>query len=130
MTRSSLFLTGLVLLAACGTPQEQCINRATVEVRKLDRMIGETEGNLARGYAYEEREVIHHEWLPCLQPGPPGQPPMRTMCFEPVEDTIRREVPIDPAAEARKLAGLKAKRADLAKEAQAQILICRKTYPE
>ncbi len=124
-------LTPLVLLAAlaaCGTPQEQCIRRATQEVRTLDQLIAETEANLARGYAYEEREVVRHVWQRCDDFI--GQIPHRRMCLEPVFDTVKRPVAIDPEVETRKLEGLKSRRAALVKSAQAEIAACRAKYPE
>jgi hypothetical protein len=41
-------LLSLLLLTACGTPQEQCINSVTRDMRVVDRLIAETEANLAR----------------------------------------------------------------------------------
>ena len=41
----------LLALAACATPQEACINRATRELRTLDDLIAEQRATLARGYA-------------------------------------------------------------------------------
>ncbi len=122
----------LLSLAACGTPQEQCIRRSTVELRKVERLIAETQGNLARGYAYEEDTITTHQWVACIAPGSgvAGRPVRTTMCFEPETRTIRREVPIDPAAEERVLANLTAKRGQLAKAAEPAIAACRTAYPE
>ncbi len=122
----------LLSLAACGTPQEQCIRRSTVELRKVERLIAETQGNLARGYAYEEDTITTHQWVACIAPGSgvAGRPVRTTMCFEPETRTIRREVPIDPAAEERVLANLIAKRGQLAKAAEPAIAACRTAYPE
>ncbi|WP_347311295.1 hypothetical protein [Defluviimonas sp. SAOS-178_SWC] len=123
--RFTLLLTALV--AACGTPQEQCIRTATRELRTLDRLIAETEANLARGYTYEEHEIMRHEWTRCDDwvRGTPVR-----MCFEPVWDTVRRPVAIDPEAETRKLEGLQARRKALGRQADAAIAACRARYPE
>ena len=125
--RLALALLLVALVAACGTPQEQCIRAATRDVRTLDRLIAETEANLARGYTYEEHEIVRHEWMRCDDwvRGTPVR-----MCFEPVWDTVKRPVAIDPAAEQRKLDGLKARRKALGLQAEAAIAACRAQYPE
>lgn len=125
--RLRLALLLVALVTACGTPQEQCIRTATREVRTLDRLIAETETNLARGYTYEEYQVVRHEWTRCDDwvHGTPVR-----MCFEPVWDTVRRPVAIDPQAEQRKLDGLKARRNALGRQAEAAIAACWAQYPE
>lgn len=122
----------LASLAACGTPQEQCIRRETAELRKVERLIADTQGNLARGYGYETDTITTHQWVACIAPrsGVAGRPVRTTMCFEPQTETIRREVPIDPAAEQRVLDNLMAKRKQLLKAAEPAIASCRATYPE
>ncbi|SPH24861.1 hypothetical protein DEA8626_03895 [Defluviimonas aquaemixtae] len=129
MRTAYLIAAFVLMVAACGTKQEQCIRTATREIRTLDHLTAEAEANLARGYAYEEREIVRHVWQRCdnglFDPGHP-----RRMCFEPVFDTVRRPVAIDPAAETRKLDGLKARRAALVGPVSARIESCRVTYPE
>ncbi len=126
-------LSGLVVtLASCGTPQEQCIRNSTGELRKVERLIAETQGNLARGYAYERDTITTHRWVGCIAPGSgvAGHPVRTTMCFEPETQIIQREVPIDPAAEQRVLDNLTAKRKALVKAAEPAIAACRTAYPE
>lgn len=117
----------LSLLAACGTPQEQCITRSTRDLRTVDRLIAETQANLDRGYALETMTIPRDRWGFCDHPvlGQPSIP-----CL--IEDDIRVERPIaiDLAAEAEKLKGLQAKRAELARAAQPVIAQCRAEYPE
>lgn len=128
-----VFLPALLAsLAACGTPQEQCIRRSTVELRKIERLIADTQGNLARGYAYETDTITTHHWVACVAPGwgVQGRPVRTTMCFEPQTRTIRREVPIDPAAEQRVLDNLLARRKALTAAAEPAISACRAAYPE
>ena len=48
-----LILPVLLILFACGTPQEQCIAGSTRDARVVNDLIRETEANLARGYALE-----------------------------------------------------------------------------
>ena len=81
-------LSTLLLLAACGTPQEQCINRNTRDLRTVDRLITEAQGNLARGYAYEQITISTPRWVYCDQPpvaeGEVQPPPQ--LCLDDVED--------------------------------------------
>ena len=102
--RSAIALTTIILLAACGTPQEQCINAATRDARVVDRLIREAEGNLARGYGYEYITVFETDYVRC---GTEAEP--RT-CLIRRPEQERREVAIDLAAEARKLDQLRDKR--------------------
>lgn len=44
------FLLPLILVA-CATPQEQCLNRAGAKVRNLEERIEVARGNIDRGYA-------------------------------------------------------------------------------
>lgn len=126
----------LALLAACGTPQEQCISRETRDLRTLDRLIAETEGNIARGFAYEERTTYRTTWVDCTpQPQLPPHggevPPVKPrMCLDEVPETVRAPVAIDLQAEAQKLASMKARRAEMSRAADDRIRACRAAYPE
>jgi hypothetical protein len=126
-----VFLT-LVALTACGTPQEQCISRNTRDLRTLDRLIAETEGNLARGYAFETVTVYEDHWVYCPQPpvaeGQPAPPPR--LCLDERPVTERRPKAINLNEEARKLDSLREKRTSLAREAKAVIAACKAQYPE
>lgn len=120
-------------LAACATPQEACINRETRELRTLDRLIAEQRATLARGYALVERTEWEMDWRIC-EPGVPatGTTPARPprWCWDDVPVTVTDRVPIDPAAERRKLAGLEAKRAEEAARVRPAVAECRALYPE
>ena len=121
----------LLLLTACGTPQEQCISANTRDLRVVDRLIRETEGNLARGYGYETVTVYEPEWVDCTPPPTQANPkPARQMCFDRVPVTVRKEVALDLNAEAAKLKSLKAKRAGLAKAAESVVAQCKAKFPE
>jgi hypothetical protein len=127
-----LLFPTLVLLAACGTPQEQCIRQNTRDLRTVDRLIAETQGNLDRGYAFETITVYQDYWAYCPQRQPPaGQPaPPPRLCLEEREITQRRPKAIDLNDEARKLASLKEKRKALARQAEPVIAQCKAEYPE
>lgn len=56
--RPALFVLPFVLVAACATPREQCISDVTRDTRVLSGLINEVQGNLARGYALEERQDV------------------------------------------------------------------------
>ena len=129
--RRLVFLT-LATLAACGTPQEQCISQNTRDLRTVDRLIKESEGNLARGYAFETVTVYEDEWVYCPQPpvaeDQPVPPPR--LCLDERPVTERRPKAIDLNEEARKLASLKEKRKSLARQAEKVIAACKAQYPE
>ncbi len=131
------FLPLLLLLAACGTPQERCINGVTRELRLINELIAETQLNLARGYELEEVVVYDTQWVYCSPPvvvlGPDGtqrvvQP--GAMCLDDFQDTVERPRAIDPVAERNKLKGLQERQRVLAKQAEPAIAQCRLQYPQ
>ncbi|NHB76213.1 hypothetical protein [Rhodobacter calidifons] len=126
-----LTILALAALAACGTPQEQCISRNTRDLRTVDRLIQEAEGNLARGYAFETVTVYETYWTTCERPAREGQPaPPPRPCLD--ERPVTRQQPkaIDLKEEARKLDSLKEKRKELARQAEKVIAACKAQYPE
>lgn len=121
----------LALLSACGTPQEQCINAGTRDLRTVDRLIAETEANIDRGYALEEVTITQEHWGYCHQHQPEGQTPLPPVpCLVEHDITVERAKAIDLADEAKKLEGLKAKRQELAKAAAPLIAQCKAEFPE
>lgn len=133
MRRALPYLALVLGLAACATPQEACIGRETRELRVLDRLIAEQRATLARGYALVERTTWEREWRICE----PGQPATATTparpprwCWDQVPVTVTDRVPIDPAAEQRKLDGLQDRRAAEAARAERAVAQCRALYPE
>lgn len=134
MTRNIALALPLVLIvAACGTPQEQCISRNTSEYRTVSRLLAEVEGNLARGYAWQEREVTRPEWDDCpvvVRDKKGNSGVLYRPCLRNTVDTERYRVPIDPAAETRKRDNLLARKAALARPAAAAVDACKAAYPE
>ncbi|UXU76384.1 MULTISPECIES: hypothetical protein [unclassified Paracoccus (in: a-proteobacteria)] len=134
MTRNIvLALMPVLIVAACGTPQEQCISRSTREYRTIQSLLAEVEGNLARGYAWEERSVTRTEWDVCSRVirDKDGKPQIvQRSCLRDVTDTERYRVPIDPAAEQRKRDNLVARKQALARQAAAAVEACKAAYPE
>ncbi|WP_343080861.1 hypothetical protein [Ostreiculturibacter nitratireducens] len=130
MRRAALAL--LLLVAACATPQERCIQTATRELRTVNELIAEIEGNLARGYAYQTYEITRPVWAICdwLPPAKEGGRPRPHYCLEDETETIRRRVAIVPDLERRKLVALREKQAELTRIAAAEIAACKAKYPE
>jgi hypothetical protein len=127
-----LSLLAFALLAACGTPQEQCIARNTRDLRTVDRLITETEGNLQRGYALETVTRYEDYWGSCLDTGSVGGELVAVSrpCLRERSYTEQRPKAIDLEAEARKLDSLRTKRTDLAREAKPVIAQCKAEFPE
>ncbi|MFV0491584.1 MAG: hypothetical protein ACK5M4_07185 [Pseudorhodobacter sp.] len=132
LTRLAL-MAGAGFLAACGTPQEQCIASVTRDIRVLDRLIGESEANLRRGYGMEEYIETDSRLAVCrlgIPPtaGRPGRPPQ--YCWRDYDRVVSRPVTIDLARERANLSEMRKKRQGLMKAAQPAIAQCRATYPE
>lgn len=121
----------LVLLAACATPQEQCILNATAEYRQVNQLVAQVEGNLARGYAIREDFVEFPVMVACMAPGWVGDGAWMQggMCMDTATRVVETAIPIDPDIERRKLANLKSKQAQLARTAEPAIAACREAYP-
>ncbi|GHC63840.1 hypothetical protein [Neogemmobacter tilapiae] len=133
ITPRLLPLVALAFLAACGTPQEQCVARNTRDLRTVDKLIAEVQGNLARGYALRETTVTRPSWESCLRQttNKKGKPVVvETLCLEDETTTVTKPEAIDPGAERRKLAGLQEQRQKLAGQAEAMVKACRAQYPE
>jgi hypothetical protein len=127
------FLVSAVFLglAACGTPQQQCIGGVTRNLQVVDRLIAETEGNLNRGFAFANVDITTPKFVDCTPEPTLTQPEPRVrQCLENVVQTVSKPVAIDLNAEAAKLASLKTKRAQLATAAQPAIAACQRQYPE
>ena len=127
-----LMASALLLgLAACGTPQQQCIGQVTQNLRVLDRLILEIQGNLTRGYAYVTATRTVPQFVDCTPDATEARPnPRHQSCLVDVAQTYNRPAAIDLNAEAAKLASLQAKRAQLAQAAGPAIQMCQQQYPE
>lgn len=130
MKRVLLVTLGLGL-AACGTPQQQCISQVSRDLRIVEGFIAESEANLARGYALGEVVVTRPEFVDCTPKPTPTKPdPRPRQCLVDVAEAVTRPVAIDLDAEAAKLASLRAKRATLIAQTNAGIAACQRQYPE
>lgn len=133
MPRALAALVTLLLVAACGTPQEQCIRAGTRDLQVIDRLIAESRRTLQRGYAMEEVEVVDWVWRPCGPPpvgadGKPSGPP--PMCMEDVSRTVQRPKSVDLTAERAKLTSMEAKRRELDRAAAPVVAACKAQHPE
>lgn len=121
----------LFAVTACGTPQEQCIAAGTRDLKVVEQLITEAEGNIARGYAWQEVTVIEHRWVDCT-PKPTAEvpKPVKDQCLVEVPQTNHVPQAINLAEEASTLASLKAKRAEQMAAAKGLVQACKTKYPE
>lgn len=127
-----ILITGLmVALAGCSTPQQQCVSSVTRDLRVVDRLIAQAEGNLARGYAYQTLIETRPAFVDCTPDPTAADPdPSRQQCLVNEERAVSSPVAIDLNAEAAKLASLRAKRAEQSTAATAAVAACQRQYPE
>ncbi|WP_210529354.1 hypothetical protein [Rubellimicrobium arenae] len=122
-------LLSVLALAACQTPRESCISNASRELRVIDSLIAETQGNLSRGYAIEQDQEVRVDRDFCHVEFENGED-----ALVPCQDTdvvnVERPVAIDLGAEQTKLEGLLDRRSRLGREQQAQVRACIAAYPE
>jgi hypothetical protein len=128
-------IAALGLMTACGTPQEMCILRETRDLRTLDRLIGETQSNITRGFAIEEYTETVDYWGTCYDQqaaGPDGvrPAPVPFTCRRDRDVTRTRPVAIDLGTERQKLVSMQSKRRDLARAAEGPIAACKAAHPE
>ncbi|MFN0113780.1 MAG: hypothetical protein ACKVPY_03795 [Paracoccaceae bacterium] len=104
------------VLAACEAPAPGCQSPAAREIRVVDRLIAETRANLDRGYTTER---TGSDFNFCL--GGAGDNVGVSFC-----NGIggNRAVPLDRAAETRKLEALQQRRAALATQATGDAALC------
>jgi hypothetical protein len=115
----------LLGLAACGTPQEQCISGATRDIRTVDRLISEVQGNLDRGFGYEYITVFELDYVDCGTEADPDR-----VCAIRVPEQERRPISLDLDAEQIKLNQLRAKRAQQVKSVAPVVAQCKIDNPE
>ena len=126
-----VFVLALLAVTACGTPQEQCISAGTRDLRVVERLIAEAEGNIARGYAWQEVTVIDHRWVDCTpKPTVEVPTPAQNRCLVEMPEISQEPLAIDLNEEAAILASLKAKRARQLLAAKELIKTCEAKYPE
>ncbi|MFT5743559.1 MAG: hypothetical protein ACI86S_001630 [Paracoccaceae bacterium] len=127
--RASFLLLPLLAFAACATPREQCIGQATRELRVINSLITETQGNLSRGYALVEQQDVRVLRTMCEGTNEDGST-FRFPCEE--TETFTRNVPvaIDLNAEQAKLRSLQERQTQEQRRAQAATQQCIAIHPE
>ncbi|MBT2129876.1 hypothetical protein [Aliiroseovarius lamellibrachiae] len=102
MFRHITLVTLLLTLAACATPQKQCIAKASKALRQAQRDVTRIEGNLARGYAIHRQTILVPTVEICTKPDGSTY-----SCIDHDHRTVETPVAIDVAEEKRKLSALK-----------------------
>lgn len=126
--RAALFIVPL-LLTACATPREACLNDVNREVRVLDALIGVTRANLSRGFAIAERQEIQTRRTFCTGANEDGSR-FRFQCEETETRTRNVPVAIDLNAERAKLTSLEQRQMQNISNAQYGIAQCVARFPE
>lgn len=121
-----LFLFAVFLLAACATPQEECISESTKDYRIVTRLIEETEENLLRGYGTEWRRYYSWESRRCGY----RKDGSAVYCRSPRLRQYSQKVYFDPEAELKKLDDLRVRQAKLAPDARKSVASCKASFPE
>jgi len=125
----ALVVFPLVFLAACATPREQCIDDANRDASVLSGLINQTQGNLERGYALEQRQDVRTVRGICRGRNEDGS----TFTFSCEEtDTFTTTVPvaIDLNAERAKLQSLQERFTLVRATSNQAIAQCIAVHPE
>lgn len=127
--RRALLILPLAVLAACATPREQCIDNVTRDTRVLSSLIAQTEGNLARGYALEERQDIRTITKTCRGRNDDGTTFLFS-CDDTNTITTTLPVAIDLNAERAKLVSLQERFAQTQAQSNQAVAQCIAIHPE
>lgn len=127
--RPALVILPFIVLAACATPREQCISDVTRDTRVLGSLINETRGNLARGYALEERQDVRTVRGTCRGRDEEGEL-FTFSCPETKTITTTVPVAIDLNAERAKLASLEERFAQSQAASNQAVAQCIAVHPE
>lgn len=131
MSPRLIALPMLIVLGACASQQDRCIENAVQERLVVEALITETEANIARGYALEDRIPTPGTSLRICSGFGLGNPAEFILCQVAQPNTPeQRPVAIDGAAERAKLATLRARHAQLVPQTTAAIAQCRAAYPQ
>ena len=127
--RPVLYLVPLLALTACATPREACINQALRDKRIVDALVVETQQNIARGYALQERQDTRTIRDRCTGRTPDGEE-FRYRCDR--VDTFTTSVPvaINLDDERAKLESLLERQARNRTESDQAIAQCIAVHPE
>lgn len=115
----------LAVLAACATPQQQCINQASRDYRAVQAKAETAQGNIDRGYAILRQNEPYMAVGVCYDAARQPYP-----CPETRYRTQETPVSISIPEERRKLAGYRHLLPRLRREADRGAAQCRREYPE
>tara|TARA_R110002167_G_scaffold366382_1_gene595629 strand:- start:16344 stop:16727 length:384 start_codon:yes stop_codon:yes gene_type:complete len=107
----------LSFAAACATPREACLSQVNKDQSVLERLVVETRGNLARGYAVETQQKMREVRAICRSTLPDGTE-IKTRCTKTQVREVRVPVAIDLNAERAKLASLEERQQQMQANAQ------------
>lgn len=110
-------------LAACETPRQACLSDAGRELATVEGLIREVQGNLGRGYAIEEDQILREVPDLCTVEDEDGRERTR-LCERMEVRDIERPVAIDLRAERAKLDGLLDQRDSLLRTEGARRAAC------
>lgn len=127
--RPAFILLPLALVVACATPREQCISDVTRDTKVMSHLINETRGNLARGYALEERQDVRSVPATCRGRDNEGNE-IRIRCEETKTFTSTVPVAIDLNVERAKLASLEERFAQAQANSNQAVAQCIAVHPE
>ena len=115
---------GLLVLAACATPREQCEAGVDANIAGLKQAIAASEANLARGYGLQEEVTPRLRYGFCTRSG------NIETCLK--NEYVKKTVPvaIDLEEEQRKLAFAKARLAQEERKRSAALAECAVRYPD
>ncbi|GGL52128.1 hypothetical protein [Wenxinia marina] len=122
-------LAAILVLAGCLSPREACIASVSRELNTINSLIAETQGNLARGYALEERTEIYTVPRRCDGTNADGTT-FTYSCPEQRTRSRNEPVAIDLNAERAKLNSLLERRASMEAGTNAAVRQCIASNPE
>ncbi len=127
--RIAFAILPLAVLAACATPREQCIDDVTRDTKILSALVNQTEANLSRGYALEQRQSVRTIRGTCRGTNDDGDD-FFFSCDE--TDTITTTVPvaIDLNAERAKLESLQERLVQTRAASNQAVAQCIAIHPE
>jgi hypothetical protein len=121
-------LLGL-LLAACSTPRERCIDGATERYRTVASLISELRQTIARGYALHRERVPYTRFDICFWSDPHTGHARPYSCPHTAWRTVTTPVAVDIAQERAKLAEYERLLPELRAEAAAGVAQCETVFP-
>ena len=127
--RALFALAPIALLAACASPQQQCLTNVTKELRVNAFLIAQTQANLDRGYAIDRQQRVSRGFDMCRERDRDGAV-STTLCRTTQVRDVNVPQAINLEVERDTLDQLLARRANLEKQAAAATAQCRALYPE